>query len=194
MQRIQSESWKERLRRLAQHGVLTNTYRWVSASIMLPIVLMMIGTAPASAQQQCSAAASLFTGGSVITYGFSASGIILNPGANATVGSSIPSASLGIIAFTTQAISPQGVTSGTVSGTEYENLDGHVFSVSFGNLYSSTFSINSDCTGTVTRKFDNGTTTVWEIVVVGAGNKIRYMYTSYSIILKAGEMELVSRQ
>lgn len=126
-------------------------------------------------------------GGTVASYGYSVDGTTQN---SKTV------SSVGVIRFlgSSGRPSPSGVPGaslieGTVSGTEKQNVGGTVATLSFGGS-DSTFTIDTtDCTGTITRKFTNGSVVVWNIAVVDGVDTIRYMDVRPSV--RTGTLQLM---
>jgi len=121
--------------------------------------------------------------GTVASYGYTMDGTTQN---SKTV------SSVGVIRFlgtSAQSSNAGSTIVGTVSGTEKQNVGGIVTTLSFG-VSDSTFTIDTtDCTGTVTRKFTNGSVVIWQIAVVDGVKIIRYMDTRPTV--KTGTLDLM---
>jgi hypothetical protein len=103
--------------------------------------------------------------------------------------------SVGVITLVGTSVQPSSgggsLINGTVSGTEKQNSGGTVTTQSYSGD-SNTFTIDtSDCTGSVTRRFANGSVIVWHIVVVDGVNTIRYMDARSSPSVKTGVLQLM---
>jgi hypothetical protein len=129
--------------------------------------------------------------GSTVSYGFSVDATLPPAKPNAVAA---PISSVGVVTlFGTSFQSSNGASliTGTVSGTEMQNVGGTVTTLSFGPD-GSTFTIDTnDCMGTMTRTFTNGSVIVWQMVVVDGGDTIRYMDTRGTPAVRTGVLQVI---
>jgi hypothetical protein len=162
--------------------------KMTKARVLIVIGVLSLFTMNAYAASACqnvdNAWLTWVANGTTVSYGYTVDGTAQN---SKTV------SSVGVIKMVgSSVVASQGASliTGTVSGTEKQNVGGTVTTLSFGGP-DSTFSIDTnDCTGTLTRKFTNGSVVVWHIAAVDGTNTIRYMDTRSSV--RTGALQLMN--
>jgi hypothetical protein len=141
--------------------------RKFTTSLIFAVVMLLL---PFHVHGQCSAAT--IQG----NYGFGFSSFFDNrPG---TLGQAIPNAQAGRISFTATSS-----TDGTLTGAQSGAVGGAPSDFTF----TGTYSVGSDCTGTVTRTLANGDVQVLAIAIVQGGVEIEFAFHSTSFTPQTGQ-------
>jgi hypothetical protein len=160
--------------------------------------LMFCAPAGALAQSACPAVdAAWFTyvaSGTPVAYGYTLDAALQT----SRNGPATPVTAVGVITFQGLSIQPSGNGSritGVVTGSEKQNAGGTITSLVFGiapDGQASTFTFDtSDCSGTISRVFANGTVVDWQVVVVDGGDTIRYIDTRSNPSVRSGSLQLI---
>jgi hypothetical protein len=156
----------------AKHILLevTMTHNRKCATLVVSLIVV-VGTVllPSYAHGQCNAA----TIEGAYGYRFN---VLFAPGVGKTqlnVASFIPGAEAGRILFTpSSSTSPDGA----VTGSEQGNIGG----IPNAATFTGTYSVNSDCTGTVTRHVPSGSVVEWAFTIVQSGAEIEFVFHNSS--------------
>lgn len=130
------------------------------------VLLLVTGFFPSRSQASCS-----FGG----TYIYSYTGLIGTDNGLTNTNSFRPTATAGRIVFA----------SGNLSGSQTDNSTGSVFQITFTGSYTLD---TKNCSGTLTRTFENGFQVTEDFVATNDGREIKFVRTSPAAFIVAGTM------
>jgi hypothetical protein len=152
---------------------ITMTYNRTFAILVVSLIVVVGDLLlPSYAQGQCNAAT---VQGS---YGFRFSSFFIPR--SSLLANSFPNAEAGRIVFTPNSAASLD---GTLTGSQKGNVGGGPSEFTF----TGTYSVNSDCTGTLTRTLANGDVQELAIAMVQSGTEIEFAFHSTSLTPQTGE-------
>lgn len=180
------------------NGRATLLLRRTLCALGVTFGLVVCAPASALAQSACPAVETAWftyiASGTPVAYGYTVDAALQTT----RNGPATSVSAVGVITFQGYSIEPSGSgsrISGLVTGSEKQNVGGTITTLMFGagaEGQASMFTFDtSDCSGTISRLFANGTVVDWHVVVVDGGDTIRYIDTRGNPSVRSGSLQLM---